>query len=145
MMGTGSIPMMSCHDYDPWSLVTWLGSANGLSQFSKCSFQWQDVILEGYFENSAVIIWLDHQYLSCRGTFQDYSRLWIKAFGLVVMKLPSFEVACPVISCMHESEQICGFLLCLGRWKDCSLGFSRHRKGCSHYSVRNTKRLAILI
>ena len=112
------------NEVHPHDELSWLWSmkfghlvelSQWLSQFSGCNFLWQDAILEDNFEYGAVIIWLGHQHRNCRGTFQDYLRLWIKAFRWVLIKLSSFEVVCPVIFCMHKSGQICGVFLIL--WK----------------------------
>jgi len=134
------------HDELSWlwsmSLVTWLSMTY---QFSGCSFLWQDVILEGNFKYGAVIIWLGHQHKCCRGSFQDYPRLWIKVFGWVLMKLSLFEIICPVIFCIHESGQIYGFSYMPWKMEGLLLGFFRYKKECSHYSVGNTKRLAFSI
>ena len=58
---------------------------------------------------------------------------------------PHLKLYIQSYSACTSLNKFVGFLLCLERWKGCSLGFSRNRKEYSHYSMGNTERLAFSI
>ena len=101
-------------------------------------FLGQDAILEGYFENIVVIIWFGHQYRIISGFESKHLDEHRWSYPYLKLYVQSY-FACTNL------DRFVSFSLCLGRWKGCSLDFSRHKKGCSYYSVGNTKRLAFPI